>query len=383
MEPFKDAFSEHASLRIAREVALHCPGFPLDRFSKGLGDALAPLELKQRVLLIADRLEDGLPDRAGQMFPILVAALAKDDGPQPPATRPGGGLSGFAVWPLTELVARHGLETPDLAFPALREMTIRFTAEFAVRPFLRRDPESTLSRFTDWVNDPNPHVRRLVSEGSRPLLPWGMRLPELLELPLRTLPLLEQLHRDDSDYVRLSVANHLNDITKFHPGEVIPLLKRWLKDAPGDRFQQKLARHACRSLIKAGHREALRLFGVEHPDSIEIVDFSLLADQVEMGQVLEFGLVLSNPTPLPQRAMVDYRLHFLGANGALRPKVFKWRECQIPPGKSLRIQGRHRFRKVTTRRHYPGTQHIQAQVNGRLGPVLAFKLGEESSGNDL
>jgi 3-methyladenine DNA glycosylase AlkC len=366
MEAFKEAFSEENSLRIGREVHRVWPEFPLDRFGNGLGMELAPLALKARVGVVADRLATVLPQHPGEMFPILVAALASEDGSH--------GLQGFSVWPLTELVARHGLLHPKLAFAALREMTIRFTAEFALRPFLRHDCSGTLAQLKRWLDDPNPHVRRLVSEGSRPLLPWGMRLPELLEPPHPTLGLLERLHRDDSAYVRLSVANHLNDFSKFHPELVLGLLRQWLEQTRDDSIQRKLARHACRTLVKSGHRGALELLGAAAAGSVELLEFQIQSGQVAMGERLEFRLRLANRTLSPQQVVLDYRLHFLRANGRNKPKVFKWRVLELAAEEAIEIHGQHVFREVTTRRHYLGTHQIQPQVNGETGPLREFLL---------
>jgi 3-methyladenine DNA glycosylase AlkC len=208
-------------------VVLVYPDFPLGAFRRGLEKALEPLELKQRMHLLADRLEACLPTHPPELFRILVKTLATDEADQ-------DGLRGFLVWPLTEIVARRGLGHFEDSMQSFREMTRCFTAEFAIRVFLREHPERTLKQLHAWCGDPDADVRRLVSEGSRPLLPWGGNLPQLLEPPHPTLELLEKLRNDPSDYVRLSVSNHLNDFSKHHPDLVIETLARWLKADPGD-----------------------------------------------------------------------------------------------------------------------------------------------------
>lgn len=375
MAAFKEAFSETRTLTIGRAAARAWPGFPLQRFQAGLGKALEPLELKQRVSLIADRLADGLPSDPAELFPALVRMLADEE---THGNDPAEGLEGFLVWPLTELVARFGLEQPELAFPALREMTIRFTSEFAIRPFLRRDPNGSLSQMAIWADDPNPHVRRLASEGSRPILPWGMRLPELLAPPFPTLDLLEKLHRDDSPYVRLSVANHLNDFSKFHPELVLFRLRHWLRETPDDPNLRKLARHACRTLVKSGHGGALELLGAAPPGAVELQGFWLQSDRARLGERLEFGARLRNLDRQTQHVVLDYRLHLLRANGCHQGKVFKWRALKLGAGETVSLQGWHHFREVTTRRHYPGRHFLQLQVNGQLSQKLDFMLEPET-----
>jgi hypothetical protein len=150
MEPFKNEFSHEKALVIARALKRAHPAFPLPRFSKGLEEALAPLELKQRMHLIADRIEACLPEDPRQLFPVLTEALSSDS----------SGLRGFPVWPLTEIVARRGLGHFEESMAALREMTKRFTAEFAIRPFLRAHPERTMKQLHAWCGHPDEHVRR-------------------------------------------------------------------------------------------------------------------------------------------------------------------------------------------------------------------------------
>ncbi len=287
MEPFKNAFSYQNAGRIAVCLKRAHPGFSIPRFNKGLEEALEPLELKQRMHLIADRIEAGLPAQPPVMFPILVRTLAADE-------NDSRGLRGFLVWPLTEIVARRGLDHFDVAMSALCEMTKCFTGEFAIRPFLRRHRDRTLAQLLAWCAHPDEHVRRLVSEGSRPLLPWGGNLTELLEPPHPTLALLEKLHRDPSDYVRLSVSNHLNDFSKHRPALVIGTLARWRGESPDDARLVKLSRHACRTLLKAGHPGALELHGFGSARALELVAFVLTKNTVKLGGRLEYRLAIRN-----------------------------------------------------------------------------------------
>jgi 3-methyladenine DNA glycosylase AlkC len=367
MEPFKNAFSYPNARRIAERLKFAHPGFSIPRFSKGLEDALAPLELKQRMHLIADRIEAGLPAHPPELFPILVKSLAIDD--DDPT-----GLRGFLVWPLTEIVARRGLGHFKESMAALREMTRRFTGEFAIRPFLRQHRERTLKQLHAWCDHPDEHVRRLVSEGSRPLLPWGGNLPELIDAPHPTLGLLDKLHRDPSDYVRLSVANHLNDLSKHHPSLVIDTLTRWCGNAPADKRLEKLARHACRTLLKAGHGGALQFHGYGSAKGLELDACVLTPTSVSIGGHLGYRLVIRNTSRRLLRVMFDYAILHRKANGTQSPKVFKGRVKDLSPGERWEVTGRHSLKPVTTRVYHPGLHGFEVRLNGKTFPLLEFTL---------
>ena len=367
MEPFKNEFSHAKARRIGQALKRAHPAFPTARFNKGLESELEPLELKQRMHFIADRIESVLPTHPPELFSILVKALATDDSD----TR---GLRGFLVWPLTEIVARRGLAHFDESMAALREMTKRFTAEFAIRPFLREHPKRTLKQLHAWCGYPDPHVRRLVSEGSRPLLPWGGNLTELLDPPHPTLALLEKLHRDPSDYVRLSVANHLNDFSKHHPPLVIDTLTRWRDANPDDARFEKLARHACRTLLKAGHPAALGFHGYGPARSLEMHSLELTDTTVKTGGSLGYRIFIRNAARKPLKVMFDYAIHHRKANGSLSPKVFKGRMRELAPGEVWEITGRHSFKPVTTRVYHPGLHRFEPRINGRAFPGLEFVL---------
>jgi 3-methyladenine DNA glycosylase AlkC len=367
MEPFKNAFSYPNARRIAECLKRAHPAFSLPRFSKGLEEALEPLELKARMHLIADRIEGGLPAHPPVLFPILVKTLAEDEAD----TR---GLRGFLVWPLTEIVARRGLGHFSESMAALCEMTKRFTGEFAIRPFLRHDRELVLKQLHAWCAHPDEHVRRLVSEGSRPLLPWGGNLPDLLEPPHPTLGLLEKLHRDPSDYVRLSVSNHLNDFSKHHPSLVIETLARWRDANPDDARLEKLARHACRTLLKAGHPGALELHGYGSAKALALEISEIRKPSVKLGGHLEYRLVIRNTLRRPVKVMFDYAILHRKANGTLSPKVFKGRVRDLAPGELWEITGRHPLKPVTTRVYHGGVHGFEPRLNGRAFPAMDFLL---------
>lgn len=366
MEPFKNEFSFKNACRIADRIHLAHPAFPMATFRKGLEKELEPLELKSRMQVIARRIAENLPSQPPEMFPILVKTLAKDETDQI-------GLRGFAVWPLTEIVATRGLDSFKASMDALHEMTKCFTAEFAIRPFLRLHRKKTLAHLKKWSKDPDPHVRRLISEGTRPLLPWGERLPEFMTDPGLAMPLLERLHRDESDYVRLSVSNHLNDFSKAHPELVMETLSKWRDAGPDDPLFAKLARHASRTLIKQGHSGALSYHGFGLADDLKLVE-STATTAVKLGGHLEYRLRVKNTSLKPMRVLFDYAILHLKANGTQSPKVFKGRTKDLAPGGIWEIQGKHPIKPITTRVYYSGAHGFEPRLNGKAFNPLEFHL---------
>ncbi|WP_395173377.1 hypothetical protein [Roseibium alexandrii] len=223
------------------------------------------------------------------------------------------------------IVSDSGLNDFAASFDLMKEMTKRRRPNLMFGPFGKR-PGKSAFHHEPWTQDPNVHVRRLVSEGTRPRLPWGMRLHRLIEDPSSTVPLLEALKDDREEYVRRSVANHLNDIAKDHPALVSDIAANWLKNATPQR--EKLVRHACRSLIKNGYEPALRAFGLNAPE-IHLADLSIEREQVRFGSSLSFSVALKSTATRSQDLIIDYVLHFRKANGKLAPKVFKWDESHI------------------------------------------------------
>lgn len=366
MEPFKNEFSAERAGDYAMALQRAYPSFDSSRFLRGLKSALEPLELKQRMLLWAERTEAQLPPPPA-LFSVLVKALNNGESDNV-------GLKGFQAWPLTELVGQRGLSYFEPSMAALREMTQRFTAEFAIRPFIQAHPERTFRQLLEWCDHPSEHVRRLVSEGSRPLLPWGMQLPEIMKAPTLTLPLLEKLFADPSDYVRLSVSNHLNDFSKQHPELVVNTLRQWRVKFTDSAVFEKLARHACRTLIKDGDPRALSLLGFGSAKNFELQKAELVHAQVSLGGKLGFKLVVKNSSSRKQKLAFDYAIWHLRANGKKTPKVFKGRIRDMAAGEEVVIEGQHSFKEVTTRRYYPGEHAFEPRLNGKAFPKLAFKL---------
>lgn len=254
-------------------------------------------------------------------------------------------------------------------------LTRLFTAEFSIRAFLEHEPERTLARLAEWTRDPDPHVRRLVSEGTRPRLPWAPRLARFQADPEPVLALLERLKDDPEPYVRRSVANNLNDIAKDHPGRVLAVCRRWMHGAGPDR--RALVRHALRSLVKSGDSEALGILGFEAGSPV-VVEARIHPREVHIGEKVQVELLLRNPDVGVRAVAVDLRVHFVSANGALRPKVFKGVEAELAPGEVRSARRTVSLRQHTTRTHHPGTHTLELLVNGEIRPAGTFEVNTAS-----
>lgn len=333
---------------LARKIASVYPAFDESGF---LARVFAPewddLALKQRMRRAATSLAAELPQSYGEALDIALAA----------ADRCGGG---FAYMLFPDFVEAFGLDDPDRSIPALARLTPYSSSEFAVRPFIVKYPERMRKQLMAWADDGNEHVRRLASEGSRPRLPWGMALQAFKRDPTPLLPLLEKLKEDPSEYVRRSVANHLNDISKDHPELVLELARRWLGKHPHTDW---IVKHACRTLLKRCDPETLRLFGFAGAEGVRVEALRLHAAAVPWGGMLEGGFVLLQERPAPASLRIEYAIDYVKANGTRSRKLFKLSEREYVPGETT-LSFRRSMRDMTTRKHYPGEHGIAVIVNG-------------------
>ena len=350
------------------------PAFDLRHFEHLACAGLDALEFKARAQHICDALEATLPQDFDQAAQVLESALR----PVGPDTELGAlrsdadGLAGWIIWPMGEYVARRGQGHWPRAAQALHALTQRLTAEFAIRPFLIAQPDAVFATLHRWTRDPSMHVRRLVSEGSRPRLPWGLRLHALVRDPSPTLPLLRALQDDPSEYVRRSVANHLNDIAKDHPELVVDWLAEHLPKAPAPRLA--LLRHASRGLIKQGHADTLALWGLGQAFDGTLA-WSISHDTVRVGDSLQLALELRSTSQQPQALEIDYVVHHQRAKGKISLKVFKGWRVKLDAGATLHLEKTHSMRTVTTRRYHPGEHVVELRINGQSLARVAFSLG--------
>ncbi len=363
-EPFKEMINPGVVGQIAESLAAVREDFDREGFVTQAVDGLTDLELKARVVQVAHALRVHLADDWGEAVAHVVASLP------PPMEGTEGLTEAFGLWPLCTLVELYGVEEPEISLPALRAMTQRFSAEFAIRPFLQRDPEGTLAVLRGWLGDDSVHVRRWISEGTRPRLPWGLRLTAFVADPSPTLPLLDALVDDPDPYVRRSVANHLNDVAKDHPTVALQVARRWAADATEARMG--VVRHALRTLVKAGDPDALALLGFGPPDAT--VRLALQPATVVLGGKVTLTAQVQSSATVDQELLLDYVVHHVRANGKTSPKVFKGRTLTLPAGAQTTWTKTHSLRPVTTRRYYAGVHRVELQLNGRRLAEASFTL---------
>ena len=375
-EAFKNLINAQTVKAARHHLARAWPAFDGRRFEALALAGLDALEFKARAQHLCDALVATLPEDFAQAADVIEASLAPvadfDPAGEPAATRTSdAGLAGWVVWPLAEFVARRGLDTPERALALLHALTQRFTAEWSIRPFIAAHPELSFATLQAWTRDPSPHVRRLASEGSRPRLPWGTRLQQLVADPSPTLPLLAALQDDESPYVRRSVANHLNDIAKDHPQLVAAWLERHLHDAPAPR--RALLRHASRSLIKAGDTRVLKAWGLGQRFK-GTATLTLSPRTVLLGGSLQLALTLTSTSARRQKLVVDYAVHHVKANGQTAPKVFKGWVLELAAHECRELGKKHVLKPITTRRYHAGPHAIDIRVNGVVVAEGGFAL---------
>ncbi|MDT0596036.1 DNA alkylation repair protein [Glaciecola petra] len=364
--------------------------FNSEGFVKQASHDLEDLELKARSVQICEALHAYLPTDfviSASIIQMSLANPSQDDTIfhdfQPT------GLAGWVLHPVCDYIAQKGMENEaehmSLAMNLLKACTKRFTAEFAVRPFLDAYPENCLRIFREWALDTDLHVRRLVSEGTRPYLPWGIRLKAFAKDPKPVIDLLEILKYDESEYVRRSVANSLNDIAKDHPDYVAEIAEQWLteiskNDAKLDhKNRHRMVKHACRTLLKNGHPKVLALFGYP-PAQLQTCELSLNSNTVKLASetenILNFRLLINSGSKATaqQALLIDYIVHHQKANGTLSAKVFKWKTATIEAQQTLAFEKNHSFKAITTRKYYPGEHKLEVLINGKIWASKNFTL---------
>lgn len=285
---------------------------------------------------------------------------------------PDPDFTGWTIWPVTETAVTLALGSSvatdfEDCLQLLAELTPRLTGEFAIRRLLAADLDRALAVVLTWTAHPDPHVRRLASEGTRPYLPWAVRIPGLIQRPGATVPILDALYRDPEEYVRRSVANHLNDLARHSPEAVLAAAGAWA--AAPDANTARVVRHGLRTLVKKAHPGALALQGFA-PASLAVTPPRLDRDTVTLPADLGFEFEISNTGAGPARLAVDYAVHYVKANGSQSEKVFKLAALTLDPGETRTVSKRHAFRQMTTRVHHPGTHALELQINGiRYAPT--------------
>lgn len=354
----KEIFNLDRLKHIARETAALAPGFDERRFVKLASNDLAALSIMQRLRQVATSLNATLPGDFPSHVQVLHALAPRIN-------------HGFASIALPEYVALYGQDHFDLSMQALRHLTRFGSSEFAIRAFLARDLPRTLAVMQEWSRNDNEHVRRLASEGCRPRLPWSFQLKELIADPAPAAPILDALKRDDSLYVRKSVANHLNDIGKDHPDWMLERVSGWPRD---DARTAWIVRHALRTMIKNGNPRALKLIGVAGKADVRVDAFEAEPASIRLGDRLRIAATLTSTQAENQRLVVDYAIHYVKKSGAASRKVFKWKELDLVGGGAVDLSISQVVRDFTTRKHHAGRHRIELLVNGAVMTETGFDL---------
>ncbi|MDX2227335.1 MAG: DNA alkylation repair protein [Verrucomicrobiae bacterium] len=366
-EPLKNSYGPEIPKRLADQIARVSAKFNAKAFLREVMDGYLDLELMPRGRHIARVLARHLPADFPAAVDILLRSLGEN-----PQRNPEPGMSSFFYLPHCHFVAENGLAHFEESMRAYHVLTKLFTAEFSIRPFLEKHEKRTLARLHEWASDPDEHVRRLVSEGTRPRLPWAARLRSFQKNPAPVLELLELLKDDPSEYVRRSVANNLNDIGKDHPRLLVQTARRWLRGAGTQR--RRLIRHALRSAVKQGDPAALHALGYGEKAAVTVQNAAIVPARVRVGGNVLLQFDLQSRSRSGQRVMVDFQVHFVKDGGRTRPKVFKLKAVELGPGEHASFKKSVSLRKMTTRRHHPGKHRVDLLLNGAVYPLGAFDL---------
>lgn len=358
MEPLKELFNRSFYEQFAAAFAQVHADFNPEKFVKDVTKNFEPLSLNERMRNTSVVLEKHLPANYEKALEIMYAVV--------PTLK-----TGYTTLIFPDFVSQFGLKHQQLSLEALKYFTRFGSSEFAIRVFLKNDFDNTLKTMITWAGDENHHVRRLASEGSRPRLPWSFKLPQVIENPQVTQPILEQLKADPELYVRKSVANHLNDFSKDNPDYMLGLVESWDRSHPHTAW---IVKHGTRTLIKKGNAGSMAVFGFEKDVQLRIDNFRLVSSNLKLGDVLDFSFDLVSEKQTSQKLVVDYIIHYRKSAGDLSPKVFKLKELNLEPNQRITLSKKQRLQDFTTRKHYTGEHLLEIQVNGTVMAKEVFSL---------
>lgn len=364
MEPLKYMYSPAIVAQIGNVAAETITGFSEEKFVKDvLNNQWDSLELKQRVRHISTALHAQM---SGHYATDIEHILNLTKNVQKIATN-----QSFVYMFLPDYIEQYGTHHLALSLLAMETVTCLCSCEFAIRPFLLAHQQQVLAQMLLWSTHTNVHVRRLSSEGCRPRLPWGMAIPALKKDPTPILPILENLKNDPMEYVRKSVANNLNDITKDNPEIVLAIGAKWMGSSPNTNW---IIKHACRTLLKKGNVAALSLFGLSHEPECSVTDLSIVNNKISIGEHLHFSFRLTSHHPVPTTLRIEYIITYAKANDKQSNKVFKITENTYVPQQPTTFTRRQSFADMTTRKHYPGTHSLAIAINGCHMASVAFEV---------
>ncbi|MCD6068346.1 MAG: hypothetical protein K0S33_3172 [Bacteroidetes bacterium] len=351
---FNPAFYRHFAVAFSKADK----NFHADKFVKEVTTGLADLSLNQRMRNTSVVLHKHLPYTFEKQIELCRKVI-------PDVQR------GYVSLVFPDFTGLYGKEDFDTSLDALKYFTTFGSSEFAIREFLKKDFKRTIKVMEKWAEDKNHHVRRLASEGSRPRLPWSFKLDEVIKNPQVTANILEKLRSDTELYVKKSVANHLNDISKDNPDKMLTMVKAWDKSNPHTAW---IVKHASRSLIKKGNADSLSVFDFEKNVKVRIDNLKLNKTKLQLGDTLAFEFGITSEKKTTQKLVVDYVIHYVKKGGELSPKVFKLKELNLQPGKTELIKKSQVLKDFTTRKHHAGKHAVEIMVNGKPMGKKEFSL---------
>ena len=344
----KDEYNEAFVVDLANKIYTKASSFNTTSFTKSiLNNSWKNKELKERVRWISENINSHLQLAYQKQIAILLEIAPNY-----------GGLKGF-IFP--DFVQVFGLNDLKTSFKAMELFTQYSTAEFAIRPFIEMYPNETMKQIMDWSLHENHHLRRLSSEGSRPRLPWAPPLRRFIQNPKPNLPILENLIDDESEYVRKSVANHLNDISKNHPDLVLQLAKNWVGNSKNRNW---IVKHGLRTLLKKGNKEALEIFGLDNSKEILIENLLISSNEIKIGDFIYFEFNVINHSEVIRNIRLEYKIDYVKANGSTSKKVFQISEFCLKSKATKSFKRKQGFKELTTRKHYSGQHKITLFING-------------------
>lgn len=355
-------YNYHFLHDLALRIQAVYPSFPVDNFVSDIMDETwEDLELKARMRKITINLGKQLPSAYGRALGILDKVVAGYP----------TGFYDFALMCFPDFVEVFGQDEEylDLSNAALERYTPSSTSEIAVRPFIIKHEARMMRQMAVWAQHDNEHIRRLASEGCRPQLPWGQALARFKKDPSPVLAVLELLKSDPSLYVRKSVANNLNDISRTHPDLVAKVAGNWYGD---NEYTNWIVKQGCRTLLKKGNREVLDLLGFADVGPVHVEGLGLSAASLFIGEDLSFWFMLSATKTTKIR--LEYGMDYVKAKGKRSRKIFHISEIVLPAHQEKRYTKTHSFADIRTRKHYPGLHSITLIVNGIERETVDFEL---------
>lgn len=361
-ELLKDLFSKEFVDFISTKTKEYYPLFKEKEFKNAIiNDSWIDLELKERMRLIAVTFNNFIPLSYSKQLEILKKVkeqLSYEDS------------MGLQSMVFQDFVEVYGLDDYENSIEALEVFTISSSSEFAIRQFILKYEEETMNQMKIWTRSENEHIRRLASEGCRPRLPWAVALPTFKKEPSKVLEIIELLKDDKSVYVRKSVANNLNDISKDNPALVIKFVK---ENIGSSKNLDWICKHGSRTLLKKGVQEILELFGFRDSSHVNIINFDY-DKNINIGDTFNFSFALQSEKVLGN-LRIEYFIYYKKANGSHSEKIFMVSQNEIKL-KNKNFIKKQSFKNMTTRKHYSGEHFISIVLNGVEKEKRSFNLND-------